>query len=349
MLRAAKTPELGIAEPLFNTGQVALYVAIGSAAGHLLTGMPWFSNLSDAGQLATLVVASVVMHLVNTGLVAVAAAFQMGIAPFRVWWHNLALDLTPQVTLTVFGSVTANLATAFPYYLPILLIPGVLVHRAVGQTVRLRVDTHEALASLVEIVEMRDPYTAGHSRRVAQTARLLAMRLKLTGEEVDVIESAGRIHDIGKVAIDPAVLSKPGKLDEAEWAQMKLHPVHGANVVERFAAYQEGTALIRHHHEAWDGSGYPHGLVGEAIPLGARILAVADTFDALTSDRPYRKGMTVAKAMQVLVDGRGYQWDARVVEAMVEQIAHAAGEVPVYHPSEAASTAYSVSAIDRAA
>lgn len=335
-LRLRANPALGLAEPLFNIGQAALYVACGSAAARGLLALAGRAWPGHSRELAVLIIASTVFHVVNTGLVAGAAALQMGLPPTRVWSRNLTLDLMPHVTLTVLGGIAARLAEASPILLPTLVVPGILIHRAVSQTVRLRVDTHEALASLVEVVELRDPYTAGHSRRVAATARLIALKLGLTAEEADLIESAGRVHDIGKVAIDPAVLTKPGRLTEAEWAQMKLHPVYGANVVDRFVAYQDGAALVRHHHEAWDGSGYPDGLAGEAIPLGARILAVADTFDALTSDRPYRDGMSVARARAILEEGVGSQWEGRVVEALLAQLAEDASAVPLYRRPERA-------------
>ena len=339
--RTVRKPEIGFAEPLFNAGQVALYTLAGVSAVEGFRHVGLISSSANGVDFPALVVASSAMHLANTGLVAIVAALQMGIAPFRVWWHNLALDLTPQVTLTVLGAVTFNVAHASPYYLPVLLIPGFLVHRAVGQSVRLRVDTHEALASLVEVVELRDPYTAGHSRRVAQTARALALRLGLTAEEADEVETAGRVHDIGKVALDPAILSKTSALTNDEWHQMRQHPVFGANVVERFAAYQHGTALVRHHHEAFDGSGYPSGLAGEAIPLGARILAVADTFDALTSDRPYRTGMALAKARAILTDGAGTQWDPRVVQALLDQLDESPGTIPILNRDEQSATVHS--------
>jgi putative two-component system response regulator len=228
----------------------------------------------------------------------------------------------------------------------LLALPAILVQRAVSETVKLRIDTHEALASLVEIVELRDPYTAGHSRRVAANARLLALRMGLTAEEADVIESAGRVHDIGKVAIDPAILTKPGMLTDAEFAEMQLHPTHGANVVERFAAYRQGSTFVRHHHEAWDGTGYPDKLVGEAIPLGARILAVVDSFDALTSDRPYRRGFSVARARAVLQDGSGRQWASDVVAAWMAQLDEAPGDVWLFRRDEQSATVYSEQAHD---
>jgi HD-GYP domain-containing protein (c-di-GMP phosphodiesterase class II) len=164
---------------------------------------------------------------------------------------------------------------------------------------------------------------------VAELARLLALRLGLSPAEADHLLSAGRVHDIGKVAIDPLVLAKPGKLDAAEWAEMRRHPELGAEVIARFAAYGDGFRLVRHHHEAWDGSGYPDGLAGAAIPLGARILAVADTFDALTSDRPYRARLELDRAVAILRDGAGRQWDPAVVAAL---LAHLGVETPVEAP-----------------
>jgi HD-GYP domain-containing protein (c-di-GMP phosphodiesterase class II) len=148
-------------------------------------------------------------------------------------------------------------------------------------------------------------------------ARSLALELGLTVEEADAIEDAGKVHDLGKVAIDPAVLLKPGKLTESEWAEMKRHPIYGVEVLGRFESYRAGLPLVRGHHESWDGSGYPDGLRGTTIPLGARIRAVADTWDALTSDRPYRTGMARDRAMTILRNGAGAQWDPAIVAALI--------------------------------
>lgn len=333
--RMKSNPTLNLPDPGFNAGQVALYVSACALAAHGVNGaLARTSAPTELRAVVVLIVASAVLHVVNTGLVAIAAALQMGVAPFRVWSHNLALDLLPHLTLTVLGGMAARLADASPLFLAAMVVPGVLIHRAVSQTVRLRADTHDALAALVEVVELRDPYTAGHSRRVATSARSIALAMGLTAEEADLIESAGRVHDIGKIAIDPAILSKTDRLADAEWIEMKQHPVLGANVVERFAAYRDGAALVRHHHEAWDGSGYPDGLAGEAIPLGARVLAVADTFDALTSDRPYRAGMSVARAVAILEAGASRQWDARAVTALLDQLAQSPAAVPLHHRPE---------------
>lgn len=177
-------------------------------------------------------------------------------------------------------------------------------------------ETPGELTELVDVAELHDASTAGHSRRVATLARELALRLGVPPEDAEVIERAGLVHDLGKLALDPAILRKPGPLTEEEWAQVRRHPVQGAAVVARFAAFGEGHHLVRHHHEAWDGSGYPDRLAGEAIPFGARILAVADTFDVITNGRPYRAALPIANARAILCDGAGRQWDPRVVAAL---------------------------------
>jgi HD-GYP domain-containing protein (c-di-GMP phosphodiesterase class II) len=281
------------------------------------------------------------LHLVNTGLVAGVAGLQLHYDPFRIWVASFRENFLTNGALATVAFAAAILIDHNPLALAALVLPLGLVHRAVRASAQLRRDTHSALAALVEVVELRDPYTAGHSRRVAKVARALAVRLGMSPEEADHLESAGRVHDIGKVAIDPKVLLKPGKLDPAEWAEMKRHPELGAEVIARFAAYPDGYRLVRHHHEAWDGSGYPDGLTGERIPLGARILAVADTFDALTSDRPYRPRMELERALAILTDGAGGQWDPRVVEALVEYLAvpRAVEAPPAAAPAPVASAA----------
>jgi len=308
-------------EVLFNAGQGTLYVTAGALAYAAVRDLGGLGpDIAGFGGLGAIALATAVLHVGNTALVAVAAGLQLGTNPLRVWLVVLTEDLPAHAAISALGLVAAHLALAQPLMVPILVLPLLLVRRALGETERLHHDTHAALGALVEVVELRDPYTAGHSRRVAALARALALRLGLTHEEADLIESAGRVHDVGKVAIDPAVLAKPGKLDPEEWTEMRRHPALGADVVARFAAYGDGHRLVRHHHEAWDGSGYPDALAGEAIPFGARLLAVADTFDALTSARPYRDAMGTDAALGILAQGAGVQWDRCVVAALIDHL-----------------------------
>ncbi|MEX2314775.1 MAG: HD-GYP domain-containing protein, partial [Thermomicrobiales bacterium] len=320
-------------EAVFNVGQGALHVVAGalafwSVARFAPDGSGWGHDLTI---VAALVAAAAAMHLANCAFVSLAVSLQLRSNPLRVWATNLGQDLPVNVALATIGGIAAIIALAEPLALPLLALPVVLVRHAASQLIRLRKDTMMAMASMVDIIELRDPYTAGHSRRVAEMARTLALRLGLTAEEAELLEAAGRVHDIGKVAVDPEVLVKPGKLDAGEWAQMKLHPVHGAQVIERFNAWGDGSRLVRHHHESWDGAGYPDGLVAESIPFGARILAVADTWDALTSDRPYRPGMSDDRALAILKDGAGQQWDPRIVTALVETLT---ARAPVAEPEQ---------------
>jgi len=170
------------------------------------------------------------------------------------------------------------------------------------------------LTQLTSGLEARDAYTHGHSRRVARHGVSIAKRMGLSREEVAKIRAAGAMHDVGKVETPTAVLHKEGKLTDAEYAIIKRHPVDGAAMVSTLGD-DELTAMVRHHHEQMDGTGYPDGLVGEAIPIGARILAVADTFDAITSTRPYRHAHAHKKALTILAAEAGTQLDPDAVRA----------------------------------
>jgi HD-GYP domain-containing protein (c-di-GMP phosphodiesterase class II) len=172
------------------------------------------------------------------------------------------------------------------------------------------------LRGLVTALEARVPGAAGHADRVAGQSRRLARRLELAPGEVRRVECAARVHDVGKIIVSPEILEKPGRLSVAEHAEVQRHSVFGARLV---ASLDDAgiTAIVRHHHERLDGSGYPDGLAGEAIPLGARIVAVADTFDALTSQRPYREAFSSGEAMALLRDEAGCTLDPAIVAAFV--------------------------------
>ena len=168
----------------------------------------------------------------------------------------------------------------------------------------------QSLLGLANALEAKDPYTRGHSERVGAWGGRLAEALGLPPAEVDTVTQAGLLHDIGKIGVPEAVLRKRGPLERDEWALMRNHPIVGAQIVAPFEFFAGGALVIRHHHERWDGSGYPDGLLGPAIPLGARIVAVADVFDALTSDRPYRPALSRDTALAYLAEEAGRTLDA---------------------------------------
>jgi putative nucleotidyltransferase with HDIG domain len=175
----------------------------------------------------------------------------------------------------------------------------------------------QSLLGLANALEAKDPYTRGHSERVGQWSQQLALVLGLPPADGELVAQAGLLHDIGKIGVPERVLTKRGPLAEDEWALMRQHPVIGAQITAPFGFLAAGAQAIRHHHERWDGTGYPDGLAGEAIPLSARIVAVADVYDALTTDRPYRAALPRGEAVAHLMAAAGRTLDARVVAAFV--------------------------------
>lgn len=173
------------------------------------------------------------------------------------------------------------------------------------------------IQSLVSALDAKDAYTCGHSSRVAELAVELAQRLNFEDEHIATIRMAGILHDIGKIGVEDSVLRKPGRLTDREFEQIKQHPVLGYEILQGIRPFRKILPAVRHHHESWDGTGYPDGLSGESIPRDAQVLAVADAFDAMTSDRPYRRGMPLEKVIEIFREGRGRQWAADVVDALL--------------------------------
>lgn len=173
--------------------------------------------------------------------------------------------------------------------------------------------------SLASALDAKDAYTHGHSSRVAALSVFLARALGLDREECETLHLAGVLHDIGKIGVDDSVLKKPGKLTDDEFDQIKQHPVIGFEILKDIKPFRHILPVVRHHHESWDGRGYPDGLAGDEIPRHAQIVAVADAFDAMVSDRPYRKGMPFDRVIGVFRQGRGSQWAADVVDCLLEK------------------------------
>ena len=171
--------------------------------------------------------------------------------------------------------------------------------------------------SLVSALDAKDTYTCGHSSRVAELSVELAERLGFDEDGVSRIRMAGILHDIGKIGVEDSVLRKAGRLTDEEFEMIKQHPVLGYEILQGIRPFRKILPAVRHHHESWDGTGYPDGLAGETIPRDAQVLAVADAFDAMTSDRPYRKGMPIEKVSQIFREGRGTQWAADVVDVLL--------------------------------
>jgi putative nucleotidyltransferase with HDIG domain len=180
---------------------------------------------------------------------------------------------------------------------------------------RLESSSLEAIQSLNATVDAKDPYTAGHSARVERIAVAVAEELGVPRERLDAVRFGGLFHDIGKIAVPDSILAKSGPLDAEEYAVIQRHPADGAEIVSHFSRLHDTVPLIRHHHERWDGNGYPDGLAGDDIPLEACVVGLADAWDAMTTDRPYRPAMTVEQAAAEMQRCRGAQFAPAVVDA----------------------------------
>jgi putative nucleotidyltransferase with HDIG domain len=179
------------------------------------------------------------------------------------------------------------------------------------------------LSVLSGAIEARDPYTRGHSVRVTALAEAVARRLGWSEERLESLRVGGPLHDIGKLAVSDEVLRKAGSLEEHELAEIREHPKVGARILLRVAALREAIPYVLYHHERWDGGGYPSGKAGEEIPVEARVLAIADAFDAMTSDRPYRRALTLDQALAEIARCAGTQFDPRIAEVFLELFAEA--------------------------
>jgi uncharacterized domain HDIG len=171
---------------------------------------------------------------------------------------------------------------------------------------------------IVKIIEAKDVYTAGHSMRVADYSERIARRMRMNEYDIEVVKNLANLHDIGKVQIDLAILNKTTKLTEKDWVEMRKHPVISYEVVKQIDFLKDKATSILYHHERIDGKGYPFGKKEEEIPLFARILCVADSYDAMTTDRPYRQALTHEQSLAELEKNKGSQFDTKICDVMIE-------------------------------
>lgn len=223
-----------------------------------------------------------------------------------------------EVTQYLIAMLGALAAYEDLWSLVLLIIPVTITYIAFKNIKEIRYETLRILKDMADTVDLRDIYTGGHSKRVAELVRQILIQLGISGPEATLIEISARLHDIGKIGIPDTILMKSGKLSPQEMAVMETHSQKGAELISKYKDFSRGSSIIMHHHERWDGAGYPAGLKGYEIPFGARVIAVADSFDAMTSDRPYRKALSESQAMQILIEGQGQQWDPVIVNAFLE-------------------------------
>jgi putative nucleotidyltransferase with HDIG domain len=233
-----------------------------------------------------------------------------------VWSENFQPIIWHDLSMVPLGAFITILWRLTPFAVVFGAIPLVLLRYSQQMVVDLRRQTFSALKVLAQMLDERDEHTHHHCQRVADHATAICHELGLSQGEIDVVSRAAYLHDIGKIGMSNEILFKPGALTPAEREAAKRHVVVGASLLESFPLFQRGALYVRHHHERWDGHGYPDGLKGEQIPLGARILTVADSFQAMIEDRPYRGALPIETALSEINRFSGTQFDPAVVRAL---------------------------------
>ncbi|MGH7742493.1 MAG: HD-GYP domain-containing protein, partial [Candidatus Eiseniibacteriota bacterium] len=280
-------------------------------------------------RLAAVVGAGLVMFVLNSLLLSTVIALTEGPAVGRVWERDFLHSLPHHLSFVALGVLVAVTYQAIGRWAFLLCIPPFLVARhSFGLYMEIRSDLKEFVRALSEVLEEVDPYTRHHSMRVAHYAVRLARGLGVHEREIEEIEYAALVHDLGKIGPQHQhILQKPGTLSQEEQRTLRSHPAAGAEIVAKVRALRRASEIVRSHHERPDGQGYPFGLRSEDVPMGARILNVSDAFDAMTSDRPYRRALTPQAALDELSNGAGTQFDATVVACLVRMFR--AGEFPL--------------------
>jgi hypothetical protein len=305
---------------LFNTGMYALSAYLAGEVFLLCGGtMGVPGPKSFPGIFGPYAAATVTHAAVNFALLR-GVFWLAGDLPASATGLNLKLLLT-DVGYGALGVLIAGLWKALGSFSPVLvLIPLFVAHWAVAQFAAQQRAYEATVSALSQAVETKDFYTRGHSERVSRGSVMIAREIGMRTERVEAIRFAGLLHDVGKLGVPTSVLQKTGKLTDDEYAAIQLHPIHGLGIVQDIGFLGEARAGIMHHHERIDGKGYPLGLAGDEIPEFARLLAVADAFDAMTSNRSYRGARPVPEAVAELLKCAGTQFDPAFVNAFVTAI-----------------------------
>jgi putative nucleotidyltransferase with HDIG domain len=303
--------------------------------GYFATAWAYRAAGGTIGQLSfprdavPLLAASAVYFLVNSVCVSIVIGLTAGPSPWRIWQRNFQAGILHHLSFVALGALVAVVYTgAGPWGIGLFALPFLVSRYSFKVYLELKSDMKEFVRALTEVLEEVDPYTRHHSVRVAQYAVRLARGLGRPEREVEEIEYAALVHDIGKIGPQHQhILQKPGSLSHEEQRTLRSHPAAGAEIVARVRALRRASEIVRAHHERPDGLGYPFGLRTEDVPVGARVLNVADAFDAMTSDRPYRRALPLDAALRELERGAGTQFDREVVRCLLRM--NAAGEFPL--------------------
>ncbi len=317
-----------VVQTLFSIAGTILSAAAGYTAFHA----PTVRNISDNIALLFFL-ASLVYFFTNTAILAMVLSLTSGKPAFRLWYENFFFTAPQYLICAVLAWLFSVLFALAGWEVAILLLPtAYLVERSYRVYLGRLADEQRQAKRMAELhlrtikalalaIDAKDETTHDHLRRMQVYSTEIARELGLSDDEIQALNAAALLHDIGKLAVPEYIISKPGKLTAEEFEKMKVHPAVGAEILEAVDFPYPVVPIVRSHHERWDGSGYPEGLRGEAIPIGARILAVVDSLDALASDRQYRAGVPLEAAIAVIAEESGKTFDPRVVDIVVRRYA----------------------------
>ena len=331
--------EKPVIKVVFNVAQRTLSVCVASFAygilgGHLpptylLTGAALASDMVQT-DLGLFFVFACVYFLVNTSAVNTAIVLSSGRSFREVWNINTRGVLAYDIGASAIAVLVAWLYVRFDHWFGFgslgligVILPIIAVRHVYGLYHQLEDSGQELLQVMVKAIEARDPYTSGHSVRVSELSRAIAVEFGLPARDIEQVETAALLHDVGKIHEEFApLLRKEGRLTDEETAVMQTHSTRSAElvgIISKFRGFIQDS--VRHHHERWDGQGYPSGLSGNTIPLAARIILISDTIDAMTTDRPYRKRLSLEIVVAELQKCKGTQFDPALVEVAVSSVA----------------------------
>ncbi|MEM7416113.1 MAG: HD-GYP domain-containing protein [Gemmatimonadota bacterium] len=311
---------------VFNAAQVIVGTTVAGAAFHTVNGQALNDTVQNpdiTSQLGPFIVFGMVFLAANHAAVSLAITLSQGL-PFRRVWHQVLSNSGGQLNDLLIAPLA--LAVAFLYVqfgiggILVILLPMLFIRYSYLTTSQLREAIDDLLTALVKAIETRDPYTSGHSQRVSELAGQIAEALGQNQLSVGRIKMAALLHDIGKIeAVYTDILRKPDKLTLDERTVIESHVTRGEQLLRDLASVPDDVVLaVRHHHEREDGMGYPDGLRGPDIPLGAKIIVICDAVDAMLSDRPYRRALPLHVVLEQLTEHSGTQFDRRLVQTLLE-------------------------------
>jgi len=300
---------------IFNASQYALSAGIAGIIYQKIGGVVGLVDLTN--YIIPAIISAFGYYVINSSLFMIVISLAEEVSMLSVWKTQIKGIVITYIALAPMGLIMAMVYVTIGIWGIILFFfPLILARRSFELYTKMRKMYLETIRALAAAIDAKDPYTKGHSERVAEMSVALAQELNLSDREIENIEYTALLHDIGKIGIDDRILGKKGSLTNEEFDKIKEHPIVGAKIIEPIDFLKNSYWAIYHHHERYNGDGYPDGIKSENIPILARIIAVADAYDAMGSDRPYRKKLNKDKILKELKDQSGKQFDPEVVKAL---------------------------------